>query len=62
MSGHEIIRSATADAARRLGVERIGTIDGGKDADLVLVDGDPLTDPTALTSVRRVWRKGVTAR
>ena len=36
------LRTITLDAARLLGVdERIGSIEAGKDADLVLFDGDP---------------------
>ncbi len=47
------IRSATSDAAALLGVQdRVGTIDLGKSADLVLVDGDPLAD---IRNTRRIW-------
>jgi imidazolonepropionase-like amidohydrolase len=53
------IRSATSDAAALLGIaERAGTIDVGKDADLVLVDGDPLRDIRATTAIRLVVRLG----
>jgi imidazolonepropionase-like amidohydrolase len=39
------LRSATVDAAALLGVsDRVGTIDTGKTADFVLVEGDPLAD------------------
>ena len=39
------IRAATADAADLLGIaDRAGTVDVGKDADLMLLDGDPLAD------------------
>lgn len=39
------LRSATVDAAALLGVsDRVGTIDAGKTADFVLVEGDPLAD------------------
>jgi imidazolonepropionase-like amidohydrolase len=55
------IRSATADAAALLGIaDRAGTIDVGKDADLVLVDGDPLRDIRATTAIRLVVRLGRT--
>ena len=37
------LRTLTLDAARILGVEsRIGSIEAGKDADLLILDGDPL--------------------
>lgn len=43
------IRAATSSAARLLGLEaEVGSIQAGLAADLVLVDGDPLTDLTRL--------------
>lgn len=63
MSGREVIRSATVDAAGWLGLRSTGVIGVGADADLVLVDGDPLEEPSVLTNVVQVWRRGrVTAR
>jgi imidazolonepropionase-like amidohydrolase len=51
--------SATRDAARCLGVDALtGTIETGKAADLLVVDGDPLHDITALRSVRQVFQSG----
>jgi imidazolonepropionase-like amidohydrolase len=35
-----------------------GTLDAGKSADLIAVDGDPLTDPTAVQHVGYVMAKG----
>jgi imidazolonepropionase-like amidohydrolase len=58
MSPAQAIRSATADAADLLGLSSAGTIDAGKDADLVLVDGDPLADIRATTAIRLVVRLG----
>jgi imidazolonepropionase-like amidohydrolase len=53
------IRSATADAAALLGIaDRVGTVDIGKDADLVLLDGDPLADISATARLRMVVRGG----
>lgn len=44
MTPMEAIITATASAARLLGLDReVGTIEAGKRADLVLVDGNPLT-------------------
>jgi len=46
----EVIRAATSVAARLLRMEGlIGTIAPGAHADLVVVDGDPLADPSLLT-------------
>jgi imidazolonepropionase-like amidohydrolase len=54
------LRTATADAAALLGVAgRTGTVDVGKDADVVLVDGDPLADIRVLRRVTAVVRRGV---
>ena len=35
-----------------------GTLDPGKSADLIAVDGDPLTDPTAVQRVSYVMVEG----
>ena len=53
------IRSATVDAADLLGVsDRVGTVAVGKAADLLVVDGDPLTDIKATTRIVLVVRAG----
>jgi imidazolonepropionase-like amidohydrolase len=41
--------------------ERKGTLAAGKDADIVAVGGDPLSDLTCLRDVRAVFRAGVRA-
>ncbi|SMC48879.1 amidohydrolase family protein [Rhizobium sp. RU36D] len=47
---HEVIASATHIAARLLRMEgRIGTVASGAFADLIVVDGNPLTDLSLLT-------------
>jgi imidazolonepropionase-like amidohydrolase len=52
--------AATADAADLLGIGAdTGTIAAGKLADLLLLEGNPLDDPTVLARVRGVWRAGV---
>jgi imidazolonepropionase-like amidohydrolase len=55
----DAIISATSLAARSLGLDKtIGTIAPGFDADLVALDGDPLTDITAVTRVSFVMKGG----
>ncbi len=45
LSPHEALRSATANGARTLGMDRdIGTLEPGKLADVIVIDGNPLQD------------------
>ena len=56
----EVIRSATAVPAEAMGLGAdLGTIEPGKLADLIIVDGDPLTAITDLRKTRRVIKDGV---
>jgi imidazolonepropionase-like amidohydrolase len=55
----DAIVSATSMAARSLGLDKtIGTLAPGYEADLIAVDGDPLTDITAVTRVAFVMKGG----
>ena len=55
MTPMQALQAATSRAAECLGLEQeIGTIEKGKWADLVLVDGDPLQDIRVLQDVRRI--------
>lgn len=62
MTPGQAIVAATGDAARCLGLDAdLGTVEAGKRADLVLVEGDPLADVTILEkgrSVRLVMKDG----
>jgi imidazolonepropionase-like amidohydrolase len=54
------IRAATSDAATLLDrSQQIGTIEPGKDADIIAVVSSPLDDVSVLERVRFVMRKGV---
>jgi imidazolonepropionase-like amidohydrolase len=53
------LKTATADAAELLGIsDHAGTVEVGKDADLVLLDADPLADISATMRIRMVIRGG----
>jgi len=57
MSNFDAIKAATVNPAKALNVET-GTIEPGKLADIILIDGDPLADLAALHHVRRVIANG----
>jgi imidazolonepropionase-like amidohydrolase len=53
------LRSATSVAARVNGVEKkLGTLEAGKDADLIVIDGDPVADLDALERVQMAFIGG----
>jgi imidazolonepropionase-like amidohydrolase len=59
MSPPAAIESATRAGAELLGLDqRIGTLQAGRTADIVLVPGDPLADLTALGHPRMVIQAG----
>jgi imidazolonepropionase-like amidohydrolase len=59
MTPLEAIQSATIVSARAMKLDRdAGTVEVGKRADLILVDGDPLADIHALRNVSRVIANG----
>ena len=55
----DALRAATSTPARRFGLTDRGRIVPGALADLLLIDGDPLTSPTDTLSIRSVWHRGV---
>jgi len=56
---HEVLAMATTQAAAALGLEAVtGRLAPGYEADLIVVDGDPMADISALGSLRRVIARG----
>jgi len=59
MTPLQAIQTATVNAADLLGwSDKVGTLDAGKWADLIAVDGDPLQDITTLQHVKFVMKGG----
>jgi imidazolonepropionase-like amidohydrolase len=55
-----VLKAATINGARALGVDdQLGSIEPGKLADLVIVQGNPLQDIKAARDVRMVIKNGV---
>ena len=56
----ETIESATIKTAELLGIESdLGSIDVGKIADLIAVQGDPLKDINSMKNISFVMKDGV---
>jgi imidazolonepropionase-like amidohydrolase len=59
----EAVRAATVNAAELMGWDdKVGALESGHYADLIAVDGDPLTDITVLQHVKFVMKGGVVAK
>jgi imidazolonepropionase-like amidohydrolase len=58
MSPMDVLVSSTRIGARAMGRDDIGTLEVGKQADLVVLDADPLADVRNLRAVRLVARGG----
>lgn len=59
MTPMQIIVAATKNGARSCNMENeLGTLEAGKLADVLVVDGDPLADIHALTSTHLILREG----
>jgi imidazolonepropionase-like amidohydrolase len=60
MDAEAALEAATADAAVAAGVEReTGSLEEGKSADLIMLEGDPRKDISAAKRVRGVMMRGV---
>ena len=63
MPAAEAIKAATINAATLLGIEKeVGTLEVGKSADIIAVDGDPLSDVRVLKAMKFVMTRGEVIR
>jgi imidazolonepropionase-like amidohydrolase len=59
MTPKDALEASTRVAADLLGIqEQAGTLEVGKQADMVLIDGDPHSDPGALRNIWAVFQGG----
>ena len=59
MDPDQVIQAATRSAAQHLGkLDELGTVETGKLADLLIINGDPLADITALYNIEVVIKGG----
>src|SRR5439155_26192065 len=59
LSAMESLQGVTRNASRLCGLDaQVGTIEAGKDADLLLLEADPLVDVQHLTRVAAVFKGG----
>jgi imidazolonepropionase-like amidohydrolase len=59
MSPADVIRTATINGADLMGVgNRVGSIEPGKRADIIAVEGDPLKNVKDLRNIRFVMKDG----
>lgn len=63
LSPYEALRSATSLEAEVCGLaHRKGRLAVGYDADILAVDGDPLTDPNTIHDIKAVYVRGAAVR
>jgi len=58
----ESLKTATSSPAKVFNLTKIGTIESGKLANLILIDGDPTKDITDIRKINGVWQKGTKIR
>jgi len=56
LTAREALVAATVGSAFALGLsEHVGTVEAGKLADLIVVEGDPLAEPSCSATATRIW-------
>ena len=59
LTNMEALMAGTSEASEALNIsDRVGTLEARKQADVLVVNGDPLADPSALADVAAVFKRG----
>ncbi len=59
LTNMEALMAGTSEASKALNIsDRVGTLEARKQADVLVVNGDPLADPSALADVAAVFKRG----
>jgi len=59
ITNYDAIKAGTSEAARALGVDNeVGTVEKGKLADIIIINGDPLEDLEALKRIVMIIKDG----
>ena len=62
LNNMKAILSGTSEAAKSIGMDHlVGTLEPSKEADVLVVDGNPLVDIGALSKISAVFKAGVQA-
>ncbi|MBM3925187.1 MAG: amidohydrolase family protein [SAR202 cluster bacterium] len=63
LSNMDAVLSATRESAKSIGMDRlVGTLEAGKEADILVVDGNPLKEIKDLRKVAAVFKGGIKAK
>jgi len=54
----QILQSATVNAARLIGDQRLGVLKAGSFADIIAIEGDPVQDFNAIEKIKFVMKNG----
>lgn len=58
LSNLEVLKTATGNAAKELNI-RVGLLKEGSEANMLLLNGNPIEDLDALRQIESIWKRGV---
>ena len=59
ISNVDVLKTATSNISQAFGLGNKGYIKEGYSADLLLIDGDPTEDISAISGIIGIWKKGI---